>query len=137
MEKRIIMRTHRFLAGILAAATLGASTIVPMAARAQSHADDASSHRQKTKNDWRNVGVASAALGAIGLVTHNNTLLIGGAAGAVYSASRYDHDRKSQSKIDRQRANYYSRKSIMHNGHRYVRHTHTKNGEKYYTFERG
>jgi hypothetical protein len=119
------------------AGTVGSLMMAPMSASAQSNLDNASRHRQKTKNDWRNIGIGSAALGAIGLATHNNTLLIGGAAGAIYSSQRYEHDRRSQSKIDRARARLYGKRYIYHNGHRYARHTHYKNGQKYYTFERG
>lgn len=127
----------RGLSIVLAAAIVGAPCVAPIAANAQSNLDSASHHRQKTKNDWRNIGVGSAALGVLGLATHNNALLIGGAAGAAYSASRYEHDRRSQSRIDRQRAKLYGHHYIYHNGHRYARHTHTRNGQKYYTFERG
>ena len=72
----------------------------------------------------------------LGLLTHNSTLGIVGAAGGLYSLSRYEHDRKSQSKADHERARLYERSSFSHNGHRYVRRTVSKNGHKYYQYVR-
>lgn len=86
----------------VAVATLGSTLLAPMAANAGQRGD-ASRHRQQTKNTWRNATVASGALGVLGLATHNNTLGIAGLAGAAYSASRYEHDRKSQAHIDHER----------------------------------
>ncbi len=128
---------NRTMFPLAAAGAIFMTCAMPIISNAQTNLDKASNHRNKTKNDWRNIGIGSAALGVLGLATHNKTLLIGGAAGAAYSASRYEHDRRSQSKIDRARANLYGKSSIMHNGHRYVRHTHYKGGQKYYSFERG
>ncbi|AIE84765.1 hypothetical protein [Fimbriimonas ginsengisoli] len=78
----------------IASAVLAASVVaLPVMAPAQS---SAYRHRQQTKNTWRNLGYAGGALGVYGLLTHNNTLAIGGLAGGAYSAWRYEQDRKSQ-----------------------------------------
>lgn len=76
---------------MLGAALMAFGAAAPMAARA----DDAS--RQKNKNQWRNLAYGSAALTAYGLLKHDKTLTILGAAGTAYTASRYEKDRHSQS----------------------------------------
>lgn len=58
----------------------------------------AAQHRQQTKNTWRNVGLAGGAAAAAGVLTHNKNLTIGGAATALYSAYRYEQDRKNQAR---------------------------------------
>jgi hypothetical protein len=125
------MKLKAILSTVLAMTILGGVLMSPIAANAQS------SHRQQTKNQWRNIGIGSAALGLLGLVKGNNTLTAVGAAGALYSANRYEQDRKSQSKSNRNRAYYYSHGSVTHHGNRYVRKTVWKNGHKYYQFVRG
>jgi hypothetical protein len=92
--------------------------------------------RQKKKNEWRNFAYAGGALALLGLLNKNSTLTAVGAAGALYSAHRYEQDRKSQSSMQRQRAQLFSRTSFVQNGHRYNRKTVWKNGKKYYTFVR-
>jgi hypothetical protein len=79
----ILTKTVAFLA-------LGGFAILPMTA-------DAQSHRQKTKNDWRNAAYASGAVGALGFLTNHQTIGWLGLGGAGYSAWRYEQDRKSQS----------------------------------------
>lgn len=85
------------------AATVAAAAFTPMAA----HADQSS--RQSNKNNWRNIGLGSAAVAGYGLLKHNNTATLLGAAGAAYSAKRYEDDRHSQSQSQSardQRARY-------------------------------
>ena len=97
-----------------------------------------SDHQQKNKNQWRNITTVSGALGVLGLLKGNSTLALAGLAGALYSADRYERDRKSQAKDDRARASLYGRSSFRDkNGHRYVRRTVYKDGHKYYKFVRG
>jgi len=60
-----------------------------------SRSEDA--NRQDSKNNWRNLALGSGAAAVAGLLTHNKTLTIIGTAGAAYSASRYEKDRKNQS----------------------------------------
>jgi len=106
--------------------------VAPMTAEAQ----NSHKHRQETKNTWRNLAIGSGAVGLYGLLKGDNTLAFVGAAGALYSANRYEQDRKSQSKADRARYAMFRRGSYTRNGHRYVRHTVHKNGHKYYQFVR-
>ncbi len=78
-------------------------------------ADDAS--RQKNKNDWRNAASASAAVAGYGLIKGDKTATVVGAAGAGYSAYRYEKDRKSQAATRRARQ-YYSRRDRDYESYR-------------------
>jgi len=116
-----------------------AMVTAPLAtAEAQSLRDleNAVKRRQQKKNEWRNIGYGSAAVGLWGLLKGDRTLMFAGAAGALYSAHRYEQDRKSQSKLNRARASYFGRTSFTRNGQRYVRKTVYRNGQKYYQFVR-
>jgi len=104
----------------------------PIVANAQN-----SSRQQKNKNQWRNLAYGAGAATAYGLIKHDKTVTILGAAGTLYSLSRYEHDRKSQSKTDHNRAALYGRSSYYQGGHRYIRHTVNRHGQKYYTYQRG
>ncbi len=126
---------NKLVALALSTTILAPAMLAPSMAEAQTKAEQ-SKRRQQKKNEWRNIGLASAAAGVYGFVTGNKTLGLIGAAGALYSADRYERDRKSQSKIDRQRAAMYSRTSITQNGKRYVRKTKIQNGKRYYYFAR-
>ena len=98
------------------AATVATAALSPMAASADQ------SSRQKNKNQWRNLGIAGAAVAGYGLLKHNSTATVLGAAGAAYSAKRYEDDRHSQSQSQSardQRARYHRRYA---NSHRYHRH---------------
>ncbi len=87
---------------------MGAAIAVPALLPADAAAQ--TSHRQKSKNQWRNLGIAGGAAGVLGLVTHNKVLTYGGLAGGAYSAYRYEQDRKSQRReTDRYRSNRYRR----------------------------
>ena len=95
------------------AAAVAATVFAPLAA----HADQAS--RQSNKNQWRNLGIAGAAVAGYGLLKHNSTATVLGAAGAAYSAKRYEDDRHSQSQSQARRdqnARYH-----RYYGHRYHR----------------
>ena len=117
------------LPNILALGLLAATALAPLSASAQDH-------RQKTKNDWRNIGIGSAALGAVGLLKGDSFLTLAGAAGAAYSASRYEHDRKSQKADERKRAEMFRKGYYYSNGHKYVKRTYWRHGHKYYKFVR-
>lgn len=80
--------------------TLAAAAFSPMAM-----ADS----RQKNKNNWRNLGYLGAAVAGYGLIKHNTTATVLGAAGAAYSANRYEQDRHSQSQAQSRRDRYYYR----------------------------
>src|SRR5579871_5895587 len=91
-NKRInTMNIKAIGASILAVGTLGSVLLTPVTANAQNWRDRASDHRQETKNEWRNIAIGSGALGVLGLLSHDNTLTFAGAAGALYSANRYEH----------------------------------------------
>ncbi len=65
--------------------------------------------RQDNKNFWRNGAVLGGAAALYGLHNHDTTTLLG-AAGAAYSAKRYEDDRHSQSQAQAardQRARYH------------------------------
>jgi hypothetical protein len=125
------MKLKATMAGLMTVAVFGTAVLPAIPVSAQS-----SHHRQQTKNNWRNAAIGAGALGVAGLLTHNSTLAIVGGAGSLYSLSRYEHDRKSQSKADHDRAAMYGRSSFTRNGHRYHRRTVTRNGHSYYTFDR-
>lgn len=127
------MKLKALLAGLLAVSMVGGMMATPTIANAQSRA---SRHRQKTKNEWRNLAYAGAGLGLIGALNHDSTLTFLGAAGAIYSADRYERDRKSQSRLDRERAMYFARGHFTRNGHEYRRYTTYRHGRKYYYFKR-
>jgi len=75
-------------------------------------------------------------VGLLGLVKHDNTLMFAGTAGALYSANRYEQDRRSQSKIDHARAEMFSRRSFDRDGRHYTRHTVNRDGQTYYQYRR-
>ncbi len=79
---------------------------------------------QKRKNNYRNLGIGSAVLGGAGLLKGNKTLGVLGAAGAAYSASRYEKARHRQSQTTHKR-------DVRH--HRQVGNF-TRNGRKYYEY---
>lgn len=90
--------------------------------------------RQDKKNEWRNIAYVSGGLGVLGLLKKDNTLFFAGTAGALYSAYRYEQDRKSQSKLARTKAAYFSRPYFYRDGKKFVRKTTMKNGKKHYYF---
>lgn len=118
------------LQSILATGILAMATLSPAISNAQSD------HRQSTKNTWRNLGIGSAAAGVYGLLKGDSFLTLAGAAGAAYSASRYEHDRKSQSAADRRRASIFERGYYYSHGHKYVKRSYRRHGQRYYKFVR-
>lgn len=64
-------------------------------------------NRQHNKNNWRNLAGVGAAVAGYGLLKHNTTATVVGAAGAAYSAHRYEQDRHSQDQNKRARQRYY------------------------------
>lgn len=127
------MKLKGLIAGLMALLMVGGFLAAPSTASAQS---SYYRHRQATKNQWRNAAYAGAGLGLLGVLNHDSTLTFLGAAGALYSANRYEQDRRSQSRMDRARAYYFSRGSFYRNGHMYRRHTTYRHGQKYYYFSR-
>jgi hypothetical protein len=120
---------------VVALAALLTVGAVPGAALAQTSRQEAAK-RQKTKNDWRNLALLGGAAAAFGLLKGDNTIALLGAAGGLYSLNRYEQDRKSQSKMERERASFYSRPYYYKDGKRYERRTVTRNGERFYQYVR-
>jgi len=127
------MNLNPTITKLVALGTIATVGFAPVAANAQSAAQK---KRQTNKNNWRNLGIAGAAVGVYGLLKGDKILTIAGLGGGAYSAWRYEQDRKSQSAHDRARAQMFAKKSIWKNGHRYDRKTVWKNGHKYYQFVR-
>ena len=104
------------------AAMFAGSLLTPPVASA----DQAS--RQKNKNQWRNLGIAGAAVAGYGLLKGNKAATVLGAAGAAYSANRYEQDRHHQSQANaarqRARARYHRRGG-----------DYTRAGKKYYMYQ--
>lgn len=110
-------------AAFLALAAMTGTIAAPLTARA-----DDSSKTQKQKNDWRNLAIGAGVIAGHGLINHNSTETLLGAAGAAYSAKRYEDERKQQSQQQNDRAYYHrgggtytsgNRKYYWYNGHRY------------------
>lgn len=87
---------------------------------------------QKSKNDWRNLGIGAAAVGIYGATRGDKTTTAVGLGGAAYSAYRYEQDRKHQSQEQSARnsrryhqARSSSRKYYTYNGHSYYLNTRT------------
>ncbi len=80
--------------------------------------------RQKKKNGWRNGAIAGAAVAGYGLLKGNKTATLLGAAGAAYSANRYEQERKHQDERKRARARYH-----RHSG------SYVRDGKKYYRYQ--
>jgi hypothetical protein len=108
----------------------------PRSDRHQTQRAREADNRQTQKNNWRNLGIAGGVVGAYGLITGNKTLAALGIGGGLYSASRYEADRKSQNSNDHKRYELFNRDSFDYNGHRYVRQTKTVNGKKNFYFHR-
>lgn len=121
----------KLLAGLLSCSLVAPLASVPYNAYATQSEYE---RRQKTKNDWRNIAIGSGALAILGLINNDKTLTFAGTIGALYSAHRYEQDRKSQNKLNRFRADLFSRTSFTRDGYRYVRKTKYKKGQKYYYF---
>ncbi len=124
------MNTKSFSITVLGAAVLLAGGIASQPALAQSKKDlkDASHHRQNTKNGWRNTAIGSGAVGLYGLIKGDKAAAAVGLGGAAYSASRYEHDRRSQAGIDAARRNRGSGAYVTRNGRAYKRVVSYKNG---------
>src|SRR5579871_1547717 len=118
---------------------LTAAIAAPMVSQAQTvnhwvdrQLDKGRSHQQQDKNNWRNLGYAGAGVAGVGLLTHHPALVAIGITGGLYSAYRYEQDRKSQNSDDRRRHAYFSQKTRMIDGHRYHRVLVTRQGHQYY-----
>jgi len=130
------MKLKSTFASLMAALALGGAIATPMSAGGQDWLEKEFKRRQSKKNEWRNIGIGSGALGLYGLLKGDNTLFFAGAAGALYSSWRYEQDRKSQSKVNRARAAAFSKPYFYRDGKKYVRKTVWQDGKKHYRFVR-
>lgn len=103
------MKFGTYTAKVAVVATICLTVIAPLAAHATS--------RQTTKNNWRNAAIAGGAVALYGLHKHDTTTTVLGAAGAAYSANRYEQDRKHQGQEARARARYYRTHHRYHHRH--------------------
>lgn len=92
--------------------------------------------RRDTKNEWRDLGAVSGAVGVYGLLSGNRTLAALGLGGGLYSAYRYEEDRRSDNRYDRDRYELFRRPSFDYQGHHYTRHERSRDGQRYYSFSR-
>ena len=98
------MTIRSLMTPILAVSLIGAATLAPTISQAQSKAQ--LDRRQQQKNQWRNLTIAAGAVGLYGLIKGDTKLAVIGAAGAAYSANRYEQDRKSQRRLEDRRYGY-------------------------------
>ena len=133
-----MMNVRPYLAKFVALGTIASIAAVPAIASAQNVRDlqNLIDRRQSKKNEWRNIAIGAGALGVLGLLKKDNTLFFAGTAGALYSLHRYEQDRKSQSRLSRTRAQYFSKPYFYRDGKRYERRVVNKGGKKYYRFVR-
>lgn len=68
----------------LALLSVGALTLAPMTASASW------SHRDNDRSQWRDLAIGSGIVGVLGALSGNRTVATIGAAGALYSAYRYE-----------------------------------------------
>jgi hypothetical protein len=92
--------------------------------------------RQKKKNNWRNLAIGAGVIAGHGLLRHNNTETLIGAAGAAYSASQYEKERKAQSRESAARHRYHRYNGTRYTPryHRRSTSTYTTGNRKYYTY---
>lgn len=113
--------------GMRRAVACGVAALIVIASTAAM----ADSSGQKNKNLWRNVGIGSGALALNGLLRHNTTETVVGAAGAAYSANRYETDRHHQSQRQQARRDWAaSHAARMRSQYRY-----RSAGRTYYSYD--
>ncbi len=96
-----------------------------------------SNDRQDSKNTWRNLGILGGVVGIAGLLSGDDQLAAIGLGGGLYSAYRYEEDRKSENRWDRNRYELYRHPSFDYRGHHYIRRERERDGQKYFYFEIG
>lgn len=122
------MSTMRPMTLMAILAIFACLALAPMAAFA------GGSTNQSDKNLWRNLAIGSGVVAGYGLLHHNTTTTVLGAAGAGYSAYRYEQDRKAQSAASRRRDSYY-RHHYMRYHRSYEPSSSIRGDRKYYTFD--
>ncbi|MGV3618764.1 MAG: hypothetical protein ACO1SV_25860 [Fimbriimonas sp.] len=116
---------------ILKLVTLGViATAVALPAVSTAQTRSQLQRRQQQKNQWRNLGYAAGAVGIYGALKKDRNLTLLGAAGALYSAHRYEQDRKSQRRLQ-DSANWRNYRFGSGNNYRYQRlRSSTVNGRR-------
>jgi hypothetical protein len=115
-EEETTMNVTKKITAFALLTTLGTAALTPSAL--------ADSSKQSDKNNMRNLGIAGAAIAGYGLLNHNSTATLLGAAAGGYGAYKYEQDRKAQSADQRSRDRHY-----------YYHHNSTRNGRKYYSYD--
>jgi hypothetical protein len=121
------MKKLSFLPAVAAAVAIVISTMGPVQAS------------QQSKNMWRNLAIGAGVIAGHGLITHNGTETLLGAAGAAYSANRYEQDRHHQSQAS-DRARYYRSYHRYHTTRYYTtrnlryHHYYHRSGRQYYSY---
>lgn len=100
------MKLRMALAKVLTVTAIGGMMVAPLTASADMWHSRSQQHRDQQKNQWKNIGIGSAAVGVLGLLTHNNALTIGGLAGAGYSAYRYGQDHNGNNRYSDRYSQY-------------------------------
>lgn len=119
------MKLTKTILPLALVSTFALGGVVPQPASAQTSTDQ---KQQKNKNDWRNIAGAAGAVAGYGLLKGDKAATIIGAAGAAYSAKRYEDARKAQSQTKAARARYHRADSYTSTGRKYY----TYNGHQYY-----
>ncbi len=107
------LTTARVLVGAAAALFALAPLTAHAESRSQHHqaAQKKAASVQKNKNNMRNLAIAGAAVAGYGLLKHNTTATVIGAAGAGLAGSQYEKARKEQSQQSSRSHRRYYRQS--------------------------
>lgn len=126
------------LTSILALTAIGGLAVVPAIAPAQSAGDILREidRRRGTENQWRNGAYAGGAAALAGILLKNNTLTYAGVGGGLYSFYRYEQDRRSRNRLERQRAAFFSAPYRTYRGQRFKRVKVKRNGKNFYQYVR-
>src|SRR4051812_27378537 len=86
-----------------------AVAVIVLTAAVAAQADGYRHHRAAQRNEWNNLAIGSAAIGILGLLSHNNTLGLLGLGGAAYSGYRANQERDRGWSSYRYQGNKYQR----------------------------
>lgn len=86
------MNLRKLTVSLATIGVMGAMVAAPVSSFAQDWGYSYAQHRQDQQNQWRNLAIGSAAVGVLGLLTHNDTMSVLGLGGAAYSGYRLSQD---------------------------------------------
>ena len=88
------MNLRKWITPVATLALMGTMVAVPVSSFAQGRdwGYGYQQHRQNQQNQWRNLAIGSAAVGVLGMITHNDALGVLGLGGAAYSGYRLSQD---------------------------------------------